>query len=140
MIRVKEVTNGKPMRSRGFQASLSDSEVITMEIVAEFQGIDTDKGIWQYFRRHWFSMFPQMKSRSTFVRQAANLWQYKQELQQVLAIELGAFSDNTHIIDGIPIPSVIDSHIENGEPSDKIGCIRSFMQTVGKVIRYDYTS
>lgn len=101
---LKEVTNGKPMGSRGFQPSLSDSEVITMEIVAEFQGIDTDKGIWQYFRRHWFSMFPQMKSRSTFVRQAANLWQYKQELQQALAIELGAFSDNTHIIDGIPIP------------------------------------
>jgi hypothetical protein len=46
---LKEVTNGKPMRSRGFQPSLSDTEVITMEIVAEFQGIDTDKGIWQYF-------------------------------------------------------------------------------------------
>jgi IS5 family transposase len=101
---LNEVTNGKPMRSRGFQPSLSDSEVITMEIVAEFQGIDTDKGIWQYFRRHWFSMFPQLKSRSTFVRQAANLWQYKQELQQVLARELDALSDNTHIIDGIPIP------------------------------------
>ena len=102
--RLKEVINGQPVRSRGFQPSLSDSEVITMEIVAEFQGIDTDKGIWQYFRRHWMSMFPQMKSRSTFVRQAANLWQYKQKLQQLLARELGALSDNTHIIDGIPIP------------------------------------
>lgn len=70
---LKEVINGQPIRSRGFQPSLSDSEVITMEIVAEFQGIDTDKGIWQYFRRHWMSMFPQMKSRSTFVRQAAFL-------------------------------------------------------------------
>ncbi len=82
---LKEVTNGQPIRSRGFQPSLSDSEVIAMEIVAEFQGIDPDKGIWQYFRRHWFSVFTQMKSRSTFVRLAANLWQYKQELQQVLA-------------------------------------------------------
>ena len=81
-----------------------DSEVIAMKIVAEFQGIDTDKGIWQYFRHHWFSIFPQIKSRSTFVRLAANLWQYKQELQQVLARELDALSDNTHIIDGITIP------------------------------------
>jgi hypothetical protein len=37
---------------RTFEFSLSDSEVITMEIVAEFQGIDTDKVTWQYFRRH----------------------------------------------------------------------------------------
>jgi len=101
---LKEMTKSQPIRSRGFQPSLSDSEVITMEIVAEFQGIDTDKGIWQYFRRHWLSMFPKMKSRSTFVRQAANLWHYKQELQQVLARQLGALNDNIHIIDGIPIP------------------------------------
>lgn len=33
---LKEVINGQPVRSRGFQPSLSDSEVITMEIVAEF--------------------------------------------------------------------------------------------------------
>ncbi len=32
------------------------------------------------------------------------LWQHKQELQQVLARELDALSDEPHIIDGIPIP------------------------------------
>jgi hypothetical protein len=26
---------------------------MTMEIAAEYQGIDTDQGIWQYFQRHW---------------------------------------------------------------------------------------
>ncbi|GAA6624248.1 hypothetical protein NUACC26_100730 [Scytonema sp. NUACC26] len=46
---------------------MNDSEVITMEIMTEFQGINTVKGIWQYFCRHWFSMFPQMKSRLTFI-------------------------------------------------------------------------
>lgn len=30
------------IRQKGFEPSLSDSEVITMEIVAEFLGIDTD--------------------------------------------------------------------------------------------------
>ena len=54
-----------------------------MEIVGEFQGIDTDKGIWSYFRGHWLNgrgrgrpalrltslkLFPQIKSRTTFVR------------------------------------------------------------------------
>jgi hypothetical protein len=32
-----------PVRSRGPAPKLSDSEVITMEIVGEFLGIDTDK-------------------------------------------------------------------------------------------------
>jgi hypothetical protein len=72
---------------------LSDSEVLTMEIVAEYQGIDADQAIWQYFRRHWLEWFPGLRSRCAFVRQAANLWQYKERLQQRLAVKLGAFSD-----------------------------------------------
>lgn len=39
----------QPLRSRGFMPKLSDSEVITMEIVGEFMGKDQDKGIWRYF-------------------------------------------------------------------------------------------
>jgi hypothetical protein len=64
-----------------------------MEIVGEYRGIDADKEIWKYFRDHWLSLFPRIPSRSTFVRQAANLWQYKQRLQQRLASQLGAFED-----------------------------------------------
>jgi hypothetical protein len=44
---------------------------MTMETVAEFQGIDTDRAIRQYFRRHWSALFPRLKSCSSFVRQAA---------------------------------------------------------------------
>jgi Transposase DDE domain len=101
---LQEVTAGHPLRRKGFAPSLSDSEVITMEIVAEYQGIDTDQGIWRYFQRHWLDWFPRLTSRSTFVRQAANLWQYKEHLQQRLAHQLGAFADDLHLVDGIPIP------------------------------------
>ncbi len=45
-----------------------------------------------------------MRTRSTFVRQAANLWSYKQQLRQQLAQNLGAVEDSVHLIDGIPIP------------------------------------
>lgn len=41
---LKNSLNAPKFRQRGFEPSLSDSEVITMEIVAEFLGIDTDKG------------------------------------------------------------------------------------------------
>ena len=43
-----------------------------MEIVGEFQSIDTDKGIWRYFRNHWHEWFPRLGSRSQFAKQAAN--------------------------------------------------------------------
>jgi hypothetical protein len=101
---LKEITQGQPIRAKGFAPALSDSEVMTMEIVAEYQGIDTDQAIWCYFRRHWLAWFPRLGSRSSFVRQAANLWQYKQRLQHHLAVKLGALADGVHLVDGIPIP------------------------------------
>lgn len=75
-----------------------------MEIVGESQRIDADQAIWQYFRRHWLDWFPGLSSRCAFVRQAANLCQYKALLQQHLAARLGAFDDPVHLMDGIPIP------------------------------------
>jgi len=78
---LQSVTQNHPIRQKGFAPALSDSEVITMEIVAEYQGIDTDKGMWQYFHRHWLEWFPRLGSRVTLARQAANLWQYKALLQ-----------------------------------------------------------
>jgi len=101
---LRTLTQEQPIRQRGFAPALSDSEVITMEIVGEYQGIDTDQGVWQYFRRHWLEWFPHLGSRVTFARQAANLWQYKALLQQQLATQLGAFTDDLHLVDGIPIP------------------------------------
>ena len=101
---LKEITQGQPIREKGFAPALADSEVLTMEIVAEYQGIDADQAIWKYFRRHWLGLFPKLSSRSAFVRQAANLWQYKELLQQRFAAQLGAFADTVHLVDGIPIP------------------------------------
>lgn len=102
--RLKVLTEQEPIRGRGFEPGLSDAEVLTMEIVGEYQHYDSDKGIWSYFRRHWYSWFPNLPSRSSFVRQAANLWQYKQRLHQQLAAQLGAFDDEVHLIDGLPMP------------------------------------
>ncbi len=91
-----QITQGRPIRQRGFAPSLTDSEVITMEIVGEFRGLDTDRDIWKYFRDHWLQLFPNLPSRSTLARQGANLWEYKQRLQRKLASSLGAFQDQIH--------------------------------------------
>jgi hypothetical protein len=92
------------LRHRGFAPKLTDSEVLTMEIVGEFLGIDADKHIWHYFRRHWSAWFPKIGARSTFVRQAANLWCIKQIIQERLATYLSADVEHGHIIDGFPLP------------------------------------
>ncbi len=99
-----EITQVNPIRHRGFASALAASEVITIEVVGEYLGMDADKEIWKYCHRHWLALFPTLGSRSSFVRQAANLWEYKSLIQQRLAQQLGAFADNVHLIDGIPIP------------------------------------
>ena len=99
----EKVTDGVKLRTRGFAPRLSDSEVITMEIVGEFLGYDGDAAIWEYFKQHWATWFPGLGDRSTFVRQAANLWRVKQRLHEQLVVELGARTADCHIIDGFPI-------------------------------------
>lgn len=92
------------LRKRGFGPKLSDEEVITMEIVGEFWGIDTDQAIWRYFKTHWFNWFPNLGSRSSFARQGANLWAIKWQLKNTLEGMLDGRSDDTYLIDGFPIP------------------------------------
>lgn len=101
---LRAALRGRRVRQRGRAPALTDSEVITMEVVGEFLGIDEDKAIFEYFRHHWRAWFPALRVRTTFVRQAANLWRVKQLLQQALATLLGAFDDDVHLIDGVPIP------------------------------------
>jgi hypothetical protein len=69
------------------------AEVITMELIGEFQGKDADKHIWEYFLGHWKSLFPALGSRSQFAKQAQNLWAIKQQLQSSLQEELGVSKD-----------------------------------------------
>lgn len=71
------------LRTRGPAPRLSDAEVITIELAAEAWGHDQDKDIFRFFRHHHHAEFPALAriSRTTFVRQAANLWAIKQRLQ-----------------------------------------------------------
>lgn len=96
--------HGRQLRRRGFAPALSDSDVVTMLVVGEFLGHDTDTGIWAYFGRHWRAWFPGLGSRSQFARQAANLWAVVQQAHAWVARRLGAWDDPVHLIDGVPLP------------------------------------
>ena len=101
---IKNLLSNLKLRQRGRIPNLSDSEVMTMEIVGEFLGLDSDKSIWEYFKAHWLHFFPRIPDRSNFARQAAQLHVVKRVLQERLASTLGALCDPLHIIDGFPIP------------------------------------
>ncbi len=93
----KKISGGHRLRARGFEPKLSDSEVITMDVVGEFLGKDTDTGIWRYFKEHWFSWFPELGSRGNYAKQSANLWIIKQRIHATFAAQNGALSDRLHM-------------------------------------------
>jgi hypothetical protein len=98
----------EPLRQRGPAPKLSDAEVLTIEIVGEFLGLDTDKGIHSFFRRHYAQWFPALRfaHRTTFARQAANLWKVKELLWQEL-LSLAPHDSTFAICDSMPLPACL---------------------------------
>jgi len=102
---LEEMFRGQtPWRRRGPRASLSESEVLTMEVVGEFLGYDTDEGIYEYFLWHWLSLFPELSraGRSGFVRQASRLAKVKQGLWRHLLLRL-PHDPQLSIVDSFPL-------------------------------------
>jgi Transposase DDE domain len=92
------------LRTRGPRPKLADSEVITMELVGEFWKLHTDQDLFRHFRRYHRAEFPALAQvdRTTFARQAANLWRVKQLIQQRLAHRLVG-DDPLWLVDSLPI-------------------------------------
>jgi Transposase DDE domain len=96
------------LRGRGPTPTLCDSEVLTIEVVGEFLGIDQDTELFAYFRRHYAHFFPNLRCvhRTTFARQAANLWKIKERLWQDL-LALAAYDPAFAICDSMPLPACL---------------------------------
>lgn len=99
-------TKGKRLRERGPMPKLADSEVITMELVGTYLGFSQDQKVFDYFRRHYAHFFPEMAriDRSTFVRQAANLWAVKERLWCLIRDSLLLYDPTVAIVDSMPLP------------------------------------
>lgn len=95
-------------RQRGPSPKLSDAEVLTIEIVGEFLGLDTDKDIYLFFKRHYTEWFPILGEvhRTTFARQAANLWKIKERLWQDL-LALAPHEPGFALVDSMPLPACL---------------------------------
>ena len=93
------------VRTRGPAPTLADSEVLTMELVGEFLGYDQDIAIYRYFRRHHAAWFPALGRvhRTTFIRQAANLWTVKEQLWTRLRDRI-LYDPALSFVDSVPVP------------------------------------
>ena len=109
--RLKDLGCQRSYRRCGPAPKLSDSEVLTMEIVGEFLGMDTDKGIYLFFRRHYEEWFPALGEvhRTAFVRQAANLWKVKEHLWQEF-LALAPHDPTFALVDSMPLPACLFAH------------------------------
>lgn len=93
------------VRQRGPAPILADAEVLTMEVVGEYLGLDRDVAIYAYFRREHPDWFPAVTRvhRTTFVRQAANLWAVKERVSQELRGRL-PHDPALSLVDSVPVP------------------------------------
>ncbi len=101
---MKKLYSGYRLRERGPDPLVGDSEVITIESVAEFLGIIKDKAIFNHFRKHYAHFFPELEKihRTTFTRQAANLWQVKAAVWQYI-LGFTGFDPALSILDSFPL-------------------------------------
>ena len=100
----REVTHAAPIRHGGFDPTLGDEEVMTIELCGEFFKLGGDQEIFDHFQTHYREWFPGWRDRSTFVRQAANLWQVKAAIQQQVTVVSGPADDPVQVIDTLPLP------------------------------------
>jgi len=103
-----DALEGRPagrLRTRGPTPILADSEVLTLEVVGEFLGLDQDVAIYGYFRRHYGHFCPALRRvhRTTFVRQAANLWAAQEWLWQSVLDQV-PHDPTCALVDSLPLP------------------------------------
>ena len=121
-------------RTTGFPPKLTDSEVITIEICGEFFKIHEDTEIYNYFRRHYLAFFPNLPSRTTFVRQSANLWQAKVMCQSLLVQISEQNADSVQSIDTLPLP--VCTYTRGGFRDKRFPMVAQFGHCAAKKMDY----
>jgi hypothetical protein len=128
------IQKSNPWRTRGCAPQLTDAEVITMEICGEFFKLHEDTEIYGYFKRHYHHYFPHLPSRTTFVRQAANLWQVKVICQSLLVKQAGQQLDPVQSIDTVPLP--VCTYTRGGYRDQRFPTLADFGHCAAKKMNY----
>ena len=89
----------------GPQPVCSDSELVTMALVGECRGWDTETVMLSHWRDHR-DLFPHIPSQSRFNRRRRNLMQAFNLIRRIVLRWLDVAQDRQCVIDSLPIPAV----------------------------------
>lgn len=98
-----------PRRRGQFQPQVSDSEVLTLMVLGQWQPDRSERAFLRYVSRHWRAYFPWQLSQSIFNRRARDLWGVLAALDPALAQHLHAVLGRVpiyEVVDGVPLPFV----------------------------------
>src|SRR5947209_7458991 len=100
-----EFAPAKPVRL-GHRPELSDSEVLTLMALAQWQPARAERRVVAYAARHWRAYFPRLLSPSAFNRRARDLWGVLCALGPRVAAHLAALAGPAayEALDGVPVP------------------------------------
>jgi hypothetical protein len=102
-------TEAAPHRAHrpGKKPVLSDSEVLTVTVVAQWQQNRSERAFLRYAHRHWRGYFPRLLSQSAFNRRARALLGVLSRLGPLIARQLTAALAPTPayaVLDSVPVP------------------------------------
>jgi hypothetical protein len=92
----------KPVRP-GAGAAMSDSEVLTLVLVAQALGL-TERAVLRRAATDWRAYFPRLLSQSAFNRRARDLAGVLTRLVPLVAAALDAATATYQVLDGVPVP------------------------------------
>ena len=86
------------------KSKLSDSEIITLAIVGEIHGISSEKAWFNYVRKNFKDLFPNLSHRTRFNRTRRNLVSVIDAIRKEISKYLGYNQSDIYIVDSMPIP------------------------------------
>ena len=86
------------------EAKLSDSEIITLAIIGEIHGISSGKAWFNYVRKNFKDLFPNLGHRTGFNRTRRNLESVINAIRKEIGNYLGYNRSDIYIVESMPIP------------------------------------
>jgi hypothetical protein len=109
--RLAEVMGRRP----GPAPTLSDSEVLTLAICAEWGPWDSERGFWRFACKRLRHLFPRLLDQSEFNRRRRSLYPALAAIQRAVAERLGAGLERERLLDTKPVAvMVLKRHDDRG--------------------------
>jgi hypothetical protein len=87
--------------------TLSDSEVLTLAICAEWGPWDSERGFWRFACRRLRHLFPRLVDQSEFNRRRRSLYPALATIQRAVAERLGAHLERERLLDTKPVAVMV---------------------------------